>query len=351
MDAARLLIEPFDPEVAAPAAWQALNRFWNRVLAERLPDDPPEPLDATIRLNTHLPAFWGRQLWTAWQADQIVGRAEVYLNHADGPAHLAEFALEVLPEWRGRGLGHRLLARVAAAAQADERRLLLTETWSSVPAGAAFLHGLGGEIGQSLVLQQLAPAAVAPGLLQRWQERASERAAGFRLEFWDGPCPEADLAAMVTLIDGVANLAPHDALEVEETHTTVAQLRELEAAREQMGIVVWTLVARAPAGALAGYTEVYWRPYRPTIMWQGGTGVLPEYQNRGLARRLKAAMLARIAAERPEVQWLRTDNANSNAAMGKINTELGFQPYLTYSYWQVPTDQVLRVLARKQALL
>jgi GNAT superfamily N-acetyltransferase len=300
-----------------------------------------------MRLNSNLPLFLGRHLWTAWHAGQIVGRAAVYLQQAAGTEHLAEFELEVLPAWRLQGLGRRLIARVVAAAQKDHRQLLLTETYSSVPAGREFLHRLGGTVGQALDIHQLALRDLQPALLDQWQARAASRAAGFQLECWDGPWPEADLEEMVALSNTVRNLSPHDALEHEEEGYTAAQVREEDAYRAQTGVIVWTLVAREQSTeVLAGYTEVYWRPFRPTIMWQGATGVLPAYQNRSLGRGLKAAMLARIRQERPDVQFIRTGNATSNAPMGKINAELGFRPYLTSSTWQVSTDQVLRYLQR-----
>jgi GNAT superfamily N-acetyltransferase len=74
---------------------------------------------------------------------------------------------------------------------------------------------------------------------------------------------------------------------------------------------------------------------------------LPEYRNHGLGRWLKAAMLAKVLHERPQVQFVRTGNANSNAPMLKINAALGFKPYLAQSIWQVETERVAAYLASK----
>ena len=44
---------------------------------------------------------------------------------------------------------------------------------------------------------------------------------------------------------------------------------------------------------------------------------------------------------------MRTGNADSNAAMLKINRELGFQPYMASALWQVELDRVLTYLQTK----
>jgi mycothiol synthase len=67
---------------------------------------------------------------------------------------------------------------------------------------------------------------------------------------------------------------------------------------------------------------------------------LPRYRNRGLGRWLKAAMLERVLDDRPEVKRVRTENADSNAPMLKINQELGFRHYFAEYDWQVSVESV-----------
>jgi mycothiol synthase len=122
-------------------------------------------------------------------------------------------------------------------------------------------------------------------------------------------------------------------------------VREIERANRAGGRERWTLYARERAtGAFAGFTEVFWHPNRPAILSQGVTGVFPAYRNSGLGRWLKAAMLDKVLRELPAARFVRTSNADSNAAMLKINHALGFKPYLAETVWQVPTEAVLRYL-------
>ena len=110
----------------------------------------------------------------------------------------------------------------------------------------------------------------------------------------------------------------------------------------------WTFfIMDRATGKFGGYTETIWNPNRPEVMGQGMTGVFPQYRNKGLGRWLKAVMLDKVLKERPQVKYVRTGNADSNAAMLKINTELGFETYMADTLWQVELQKVLVYLHSK----
>ena len=112
----------------------------------------------------------------------------------------------------------------------------------------------------------------------------------------------------------------------------------------------WTYyVVERATGRFAGYSETVWNPNRPELLRQDMTGVFPQYRGKGLGRWLKAAMLDKVLRERPQVKFVRTGNADSNAAMLKINTELGFEPYIAEALWQVELRKVLEYLQHTAA--
>jgi GNAT superfamily N-acetyltransferase len=334
--------EPIDVRAAQDHEYAALGAFADRLRAERQPDDPPIPLAERVAGYRNMPSFGAQDTWVLWAPDRSALLAVATLGRllTEENAHLAQMGIEVLPEWRRQGLGRRLLAELVGAAEGYEKRLLLGATVDRVPAGEAFMVRLGAAKGMEAHTNQLKMADLDMDLVRRWIEAAAERARDFKLGLWVGPYPEEDLAAIARLHD-VMNDAPLGDLEVEDMRFSPEQLRQIEQAVFSRGARRWVMYVREIAtGRFAGYTEVVWHPDRPEILQQGDTGVLPEYRGHGLGKWLKAAMLAKVAAELPDVRLVRTGNADSNAAMLRINNDLGFQSYMAQAFWQVETTRV-----------
>ncbi len=336
-------IRPFDLAGASDNEYAALNRHFNRARAETLPDDPPTPLEETVARMRNIPPFVSLHPWAGWSADgeEIVASMVASFLKTEENRHLLQFEINVDPEYRRRGVGRELLRLAALVARREGRRLMMAGTNGRVPAGAAFLERIGAERGLEEHTNQLALADLDPALVARWQAEGRERAAGFALSFWDGPYPEDQLGAIAALNE-VMNTAPREKLDMEDMHFTPEHLRQMEQGMVAAGTQRWTLYAcKGETGRFAGFTEVWWNPNRPLVVSQGGTGVFPEFRGRGLGRWMKAAMLDRVLRERPQAGFVRTGNADSNAAMLGINEALGFKPYLSHCVWQVETEKVL----------
>lgn len=342
-------IRPFNVKAASPTEYAALSRHNNQIRLERLPDDPPVPLEETIKNMQSLPPFVDARMWVVWTPDQseIVAQGNVVLMRMEDNKHLAQFDLTVLPEYRQQGLGRELLHLVVTDAQNDNRSLLMAETVDRVPGGEAFMLRIGGQKGMEGHTNQLRISDLDPALVKKWLALGRERAAEFELGLWDGPYPEKELPAIATLFD-LTNQQPLGTLDIEDTHMTPEQLRQVEQNLFARGSERWTfyLTDRA-TGKFVGYTETVWNPNRPEILRQDMTGVYPEYRNKGLGRWLKAAMLDKVLKDRPQVKFVRTGNADNNAAMLKINTELGFHSYMANTIWQVEIEKIQEYLKNK----
>ncbi len=342
-------IQPFNVKDASQAEYAALNRLGNAIRREELPDDPAVPLEESIQGWKNLPPFVEIKMWCAWDANQneIIAQGNVVLPRMEENRHMAQFDIRVQAEYRRQGLGRRLLAFVAEATQVDNRRLLVTQTVARIQGGEALMTRLGAQKGLEMHVNQLSLADLDCGLIERWMAQGSQRANEFELGFWDGPYPAEQLAAVAQLME-LTNEQPLGDLEIEDMHYTPEKIRQIEQMIFSRGNQRWTFyVTEKATGKFAGYTETVWNPNRPEVLRQDMTGVFPEYRNRGLGRWLKAAMIDKVLKERPQVKYVRTGIADTNAAMLKINQELGFQPYMANTLWQIDINLAQNYLNSK----
>jgi GNAT superfamily N-acetyltransferase len=335
-----LQIKPFDWRGASETEYVAFNAFRNAMRKEWFPDDPPIPLNEEINGMRHRPASDVIEAWMLWHETAIVGMAQIVFRDTAENRHAADVHLEVLPAYRRQGWGRRLLAKAIELPRRANRRLLLVWTKDDMPSGEAFMQRLGAQRGLVERVSQLKLSELNHELLRVWMARAPERALGFEVGFWDGALPEAYIADIARLHE-ILNDAPRGSLQLEDEHITPELIRQWEKSWFARGTVHWMCYAREKTtGKFAGFTETFWQPNRPHLMYQGGTGVFPYYRNKGLGRWLKAAMIERVLRERPDVQIIRTDNAETNAAMLNINYQLGFKHYCAQSAWQVELETV-----------
>ncbi|MCW5849294.1 MAG: GNAT family N-acetyltransferase [Anaerolineae bacterium] len=343
MNTSTLAIESLDLKTASDAELALVHHLFSKMRAERQPDDPPIPFEENLARWRSQPPFIQLTFYGVWNPNHtaLIGRGTVVTVSLEENRRLAQVELEVLPEYRRQGLGKRLLGLLAEVAEREGRSLMLIGTHGRIPAGEAFMERVGGHKGLEGHTNQLDLRDLDRDLLQRWLDQAASLADDFELGLWEGEYPESQLEEIAALYE-VMNSQPRGTLQTEDFHFTPEQVRQLQQQILVTGADHWTLYVRDRAtGALAGFTDVAWNPSRPELLSQGNTGVFPQYRHRGLGRWLKAAMLDKVMRERPPVRFVRTHNADSNAAMLRINHELGFKPYSSSAMWQVETARAL----------
>ena len=222
-----------------------------------------------------------------------------------------------------------LLGELLRLAQVDGRTSVIA--WGDcTPAADAFWTGLGAELRFTEQESDLDMASVDAELMRRWIDAAPD---DIDLVYWSGRCPDEHIDALVVTANAM-NDAPTDDLEIADTAFDASMLRADFDARDDCGIDYLGILAIAADGSAAGATEVFVNRYRPAFAWQWNTVVLPGHRGRGIGRGMKAAMWHRLRAEAPDVATLRTGNAQSNAYMLAINTEMGYKPSHLMGFWQ-----------------
>jgi RimJ/RimL family protein N-acetyltransferase len=75
--------------------------------------------------------------------------------------------------------------------------------------------------------------------------------------------------------------------------------------------------------------------------------VVPAHRGSGLGLWVKAEMLRRLRADRPDVTEIETRNSVANDHMWRINDRLGFRPYATTCERQARVDDLAARLAAR----
>ncbi|MBW8487107.1 GNAT family N-acetyltransferase [Actinomadura parmotrematis] len=294
-------------------------RQWHAVLTAVHAADPagepaPEPEHTTARL---LGAEQGsrQRLWTAVRDGETVAVAALRLPGEPGAARPGEIDIQVRPGHRRAGVGRALLTVAAAALRADGRASVIAQVLAGTPA-VPFLEAHGFAcvlVLQGLVLDLDALPAGRVGAL------VAAGPPGYELIRWRGVVPDEHAADLARAKEAMADLA-----EYEGAPWDAGRVREMGELVAKRGDALYT-VAAVRDGVIAGFTEVVTSADQPGRAAQYDTAVVPEHRGRRLGIWVKAAMLEWLAAERPEVREIETDNAGDNVHMLAVNTELGFR--------------------------
>lgn len=327
--------------------------FMNTISAEALPDDPPTPVAEAIAAHRSTPERVRR--WTVRVRDEggaLVGSVgfRVDPDHDDNPDILWA-SPTVAAGHRQRGIGTQLLAYLVAKAQAEGRSRLVGSSNDRLPGGGPFAQAVGAEEKQAMHMNHLLIAELDRELMTRWNDEGPVRAPDYELISWSGPVPEEHLEQFLDIVL-VMNTAPRDDLELNDFTLTAEQIREGEKQLAAIGGENWVVVARRKSdGEWAGFHDLTWVPFEPKVMHVGATGVRPEHRGHALGKWLKAAMMLKVLDDKPEVDEIRTGNADSNDAMLGINREMGYKPMLASTTWELSVEKAAAWLAERGVAL
>jgi GNAT superfamily N-acetyltransferase len=318
-------------------SWHQLRSDIERELE---PQVPPAPLDEAYA-SALSDDFLARTGWVAVDADRVIGYALLELPLLDNP-HLAMLEVGIDVARRRQGVATALTRLAAQAAQDAGRRTILVEALDGTP-GAAACAALGGHPALGSTSSTLRLANLDRALVDSWIEQRTERAAGYSLVRWIGPCPD-DLLKPFAQLRAAMETAPKGDLDI-TIEWSPESIRAAEAAHARCHRRNLVLCARDDtSGELVALTDVLVPAGRRTLALQEDTVVRPDHRNRGLGRWVKAEMLRWLADEEPQLEQIVTWNATENAPMRGINTELGFVAGDTWAEFQFSVDALLKRL-------
>jgi mycothiol synthase len=321
----------FDADSATPAERLAVAELIAECFAFAYPDDPPL---IAAQMATELSFVTpGERIdqFVIWEGERALAHAKLEYS-LEQNLHTGQAGILVRPDVRRRGLGQRMFTALSDQARQAGHRLMTFVTSDRAPAGEPFAARQGASVALINRRSQLDLASLDAALLERWLVRPADDP--FQLHTWQ-IVPDALLEQMAGL-SMVMNTAPRGDIEMDDWRITPEMIRAWEVMIKESGEVRHTLAIRdTRTGQLVGFSDTYWNPLRAAVIGQGATAVRPEARGQGLGKWLKAAMLRQVVTECPGARYVRTSNAEQNAAMLGINVALGFTPWSSTTEWQL----------------
>jgi mycothiol synthase len=342
-------IEAFEATKAPRAQLREAALFQQGIGHERVPEDPlmaPEAIEA--RMLAQAPGEWHAMFGARDATGAVAGYSFVgWQKNEPGNQHLRWCEVAVGKAHRSRGLGRALLRHaVQAVADQGEDIVFMSQVTDRIPAGEKFARAIGATPGLEMKTNQLDLETVDRAKVKEW---AAVTPSGYRLERVDGPVPAELIAPYIESASGM-NDAPRGDLRMDDWELNEEQIRDRESWQRQAGIERWLILAVHEAtGQGAGFTELTYDPRVPHLIWQQGTAVIDAHRGHGLGRWMKAAMLKRVVEERTKARFIRTGNANTNAQMLAINTQLGFKPAWSSALWQLTLADARKAVGLERA--
>src|SRR5207245_3267495 len=184
-----------DLEGRSAAQLAEAARFQQVMVKERVPEDPPTPIEAIVqRLRAKTEGQWRAVFAARDEAGTLVGTGFVGWNKNEPEnAHARWTEVHVLPEYRRRGVGRALTrALVDACIGQRDDLVFFGQTSDRVPAGAKFAEAVAATAGLPMKQNQLTIAEVDRAKVA---ESAKLDPAGARPHLTDDVVPRAHVRA------------------------------------------------------------------------------------------------------------------------------------------------------------
>ncbi len=274
---------------------------------------------------------------------RIVARG-IYQAPIEEGSRDAWLNIEVLPEFRRRGIGSALYERLDAMCaaggrtvqqvfilhkRADDAEQLPSPTgFGSVPLTnpeTRFLLARGFALEQVERTSRLALPVEDQELTRLLDTARAAAGEDYRIVRWIGRTPPERMEDIALLYRRMSTDAPAAALEIAEELWDEARLADLEDRRETSPRTMLTAAAEhVPTGRLAGFSELSVPPEIDRPVEQDATLVLREHRGHRLGMLLKAANLRFLAETHPGHPSVLTFNAEENRPMLDVNEAIGF---------------------------
>jgi RimJ/RimL family protein N-acetyltransferase len=165
------------------------------------------------------------------------------------------------------------------------------------------------------------------GTLARLEAEAARHSEGYTLRTVVGPIPAELVPGFLELYNRMNVEMPTGEIELEEGRRTPEVQAAQEAELRDQGRTRLTVLAYSPTGEAVAYSNIVTGASDsddPGVD-QWATIVRPDHRGHRLGLAVKCALTRAVQEHFPDAEYVRTQNAETNAPMVAINERLGFE--------------------------
>jgi GNAT superfamily N-acetyltransferase len=261
--------------------------------------------------------------------DTVAGTALVVMPQRDN-THFAQYDVRVRPDHRRRGVGTALAEHCEVLAAQAGRQTLLADVLVAPEGGpdddrhAAWALRRGFTVANTDGVK-VCDLAAEEHRLPALEAHAAERLGEYRLAWWVDPAPEEHVASLAAAMSRFLGEIPLGELDLRPQAFDPQRIRAGEARRAAQRRQKLTVVALAPDGEVAGFTDAQLSPHAPRLADIGSTLVLADHRGHRLGLAVKVLLHRQLRALHPGAELLETSNATTNRWMNDVNDQLGYR--------------------------
>ena len=244
----------------------------------------------------------------------------------------------IRPSFRRQGFGKRLLQPLLHYARAVGADWLQWDT--SFESGRLFSQKIEAIEAGRQCTNRLVIKEVDWDLMRTWISEGKSTNPNVNLiRFTNLPEPTL-LKGFCNLVTEINTLQPRDDLIGVEFTLTPEGLKTYARRLKSQSMQRIIICAQEDGGELNGMTDLIYNESNSELARISLTGVRQAFQGRGLGKWLKAAMLVALKQQNLEVEYVDTENFNSNQAMLSINDRMGFKLHKQLTFYKVEVNKL-----------
>lgn len=320
--------------------WDDLLTARAGFIAEYRPEEPVPSYQEQRQSLSQIPELRDHVIfWLLYDDDtNCVGFCAIQHPKPDNPDYEANkdrIYVEpvVLAPYRRQGIGTQLLPLIVNYAQKVGASWIQWDT--KFESGFRFSEKIGAiEAGRQRT-NRLTIDQVNWDRMQQWVAEGQLRNPNTELMRIDLLSAPSLIEPICDLITEINRNQPRDDLEGMSYTITPEELVKEAKRLEELKRERVIFATREPDNTLSGMTDMFYSEAKLTHVNISLTGVRREFQNHGLGKWLKAAMLLDMHEHHPEVTFVDTNNFNNNSPMLSINERIGFKLFEQYVFYKI----------------